>query len=108
MAKKRPPRPRTLRRTRERELDKLASARRRLLALEPGGTPALPLEVPSAAVIELRAQSIPCPDCDGPLRVSEHRASEHSGELLRNVELACRNCGAPLTLFFRIVVPRLN
>lgn len=106
--KKRPARTRTLRRNLERSQDKLAEARRKLLAISPGGSPELPLEVASAAVIEGRAESVPCPDCEGPLRVQEHAALEHEGTLLREVELACRRCGGPLTLFFRIVTPQPN
>ena len=101
--KKRPARARSVRRKLERDEDKLAHARRRLIALEPGGTPDRPLEVASASVIEMRAESTPCPDCGGPLRVEEHGAREHAGMLLRPVQLACRSCGAALTLFFRIV-----
>jgi hypothetical protein len=106
--KKRPTRTRTLRRTHERDHDKLALARRKLLALEAGGSPSRPLEVPSAAVIERRAESVPCPDCEGALRVPAHAALRHDGELLRDVTLTCRSCGATSQLFFRIVVPRLN
>jgi hypothetical protein len=106
--KKRPTRTRTLRRNLERSEDKLAQARRRLLALEPGGVPEHPIALDSAAVIEARAESVLCPDCEGPLRVSEHSAETHEGTLLRRVTLACRRCGAPLVLFFRVVVPLAN
>jgi hypothetical protein len=99
---------RTLRRQLERSADKLAEARRKLLALEPGGSPAHPLEVASAAVIERRAESFACPDCRGALRVVRHDAEEHEGRLLRPVELACRDCGAPLTLYFRVAPALLN
>jgi hypothetical protein len=106
--KKRPARTRTLRRNLERSQDKLADARRKLLAISPGGSAEQPLEVASAAVIEGRAESVPCPDCEGALRVEEHAAFEHEGALLRKVELACRRCGGPLTLFFRIVSAQPN
>jgi hypothetical protein len=106
--KKRPARTRTLRRTLQRDHDKLALARRKLLALEAGGSANHPIEVPSAAVIEERAKGVPCPDCEGALRISAHEAREHEGELLREVTLTCRACGAGLAQFFRIVVARLN
>jgi hypothetical protein len=106
--KKRPARTRTLRRTVERDHDKLALARRKLLTLEAGGTPSVPITVASAAVIEGRAESVPCPDCEGALRVSAHEALTHAGELLREVTLTCRSCAAELRQYFRIVVPRLN
>jgi hypothetical protein len=101
--KKRPVRTRSLRRSLERSEDKLAHARRRLIALAPGGTPERPIEVSSAAVIEARAESVACPDCAGELRIGEHAAQQHERALLRVVQLSCRRCGAPLTLFFHIV-----
>lgn len=104
--KKRPLRARNLRRALERDQDKLASARRKLHALEPGGSPERPLEVGSAAVIEGRAESLRCPDCEGELRTTAHEAREHGGELLREVTLTCRRCGATLTQYFRIVPAR--
>jgi hypothetical protein len=85
-----------------RRAQKLAASRRKLVALEAGGSPERPAEVPSASVVEARAQSWPCPDCGGPLRCREHRAERHHGELLRCAELECRACGAPLTLYFRL------
>lgn len=106
--KKRPVRARNLRRELERSDDKLARARRRLIALEPGGSPERPIDVASASVIEARAEGVACPDCAGALRVQEHGARAHQGELLRPVVLACRSCGAPLTLFFRIVTVAPN
>jgi uncharacterized protein YbaR (Trm112 family) len=106
--KKRPKSARSLRRTHERDQDKLALARRKLLALEAGGSPDHPLVVPSAAVIEARAESVACPDCEGALRVSAHEAHAYEGELLREVTLTCRSCGAALRLFFQIMVARPN
>lgn len=106
--KKRAPSARNLRRTRERDHEKLALARRKLLALEAGGSAQNPIVVASAAVIEGRAQSIACPDCDGALRVSTHEALSFEGELVREVTLNCRSCAAPLRLYFRIEVARLN
>jgi hypothetical protein len=106
--KKRPARPRSARREAGRNEQKLAEARRRLIALTPGGSPERPLEVESVSVIEARAESVPCPDCTGALRVEEHAAGEHRGVLLREVTLQCRRCGAPLTLFFRIITASPN
>jgi hypothetical protein len=106
--RKRPPRPRSLRRALERDQDKLAAARRRLIALEAGGTPGRPIEVASAAVIEARAASVPCPDCAGELRAEGHDAFEHEDALLREVRLICRRCGGTLAQYFRIVPSRPN
>lgn len=38
----------------------------------------------------------------------EHAPFEHGGAPLRKVELACRRCGGPLALFFRIVSGQPN
>jgi predicted RNA-binding Zn-ribbon protein involved in translation (DUF1610 family) len=105
-------RARSERRALERRQDKLASARRKLIALEPGGSPARPIVVDSAAVVEPRAESFACPECGSSMRAEEHRAlspSEQTGyESLREVGLCCRRCGSSLRLFFRIVEPRPN
>jgi len=106
--KKRPVRARNLRRALERDRDKLAAARRRLIALEAGGSPARPIEVESAAVVEGRAESQTCPDCDGELRTASHEAKRHGDELLRELTLACRRCGATLVQYFRIIPARPN
>ena len=79
-------------------------SRRKLIALERGGSAERPIEVDSASVIEARAESISCPDCTQSLRTVEHQSVEHAGELLRAVELVCRGCGAQLRLYFRIWV----
>lgn len=106
--KKRPQRTRTLRRNLARSQDKLSGARRKLLALEPGGSPGRPIEVDSAAVVEPRAESFRCPDCEGALRCEDHAASREAARLVRTVALVCRDCGAPLKLYFRVVEPLLN
>jgi hypothetical protein len=106
--KKRPQRMRTMRRDLERRQDKLTESRRKLLALEPGGSPDRPIEVDSAAVVEPRAESFRCPDCDGALRCEEHAVGRRDARLVREVALVCRSCGSPLTLYFRVVEPLLN
>ena len=80
-------------------------AKRKLLALEPGGSPEHPLDVATAAVIEPKAKSTRCPRCDEPLEVEAHEA--HTGERgrLREVALACRFCGERRALWFRISAP---
>jgi predicted RNA-binding Zn-ribbon protein involved in translation (DUF1610 family) len=106
--KKRPERTRTLRRNSERRQDKLSAARRKLVQLEPGGSPERPIEVASAAVVEPRAESFPCPDCGGALRSELHEVRSEGSHLLREVSLRCRVCGDPLTLYFRVAEPWLN
>ncbi len=90
------------RRERERALAKVARDRERLAKLLPGGTADLPIEVPSASVIEVQARSTPCPLCGGELRVEEHSARAHGGDLLRVVRARCFQCGVPRELFFRV------
>jgi hypothetical protein len=82
---------RALRRERTKEL---------LATLTPGGSPSRPIEVSSASVIEARATTIPCPLCGGFYRVHEHtRPVPH----LRKVDVGCRHCSTPRTLWFQIV-----
>lgn len=108
MAKK--PRPRTERRAEDRgarrdALDaeraqrSLIRDREALFARSPGGTEALPLDVPAASVIEVRAASRPCPQCAGELRVESHLATR-SGD--RAVAVRCTRCGVARTLYFRV------
>lgn len=96
-------RERTKRREVMRGLEKLADARTKLAALEPGGTPERPLEVDAASQIEGRAESMACLRCEGELRVFEHRSIVHpkvGG--LREVELACKACGQHRTVWYRV------
>lgn len=98
--------------------EKTAEARQKLWFLERGGSPARPAEVSSAAVIESRATSTPCPRCGGELRVKEHEAkvldeqgretSADRGTPLRIVTLGCFSCGTKQRAYFRIVAPLLS
>ena len=100
MAKK--TRARTERRVRERAARELVRDRQRLAALSPGGAPARPIAVPSAAVIPLRARATPCPLCDGALRIEHERAGMHEGRLLHAAEVSCGRCGVARTLWFEV------
>jgi hypothetical protein len=81
----------------------LASARRKLLDAEPGGSSARPLEVATAAVIEPKATSVACPHCNGAFELVAHDA--HLESRLREVKVACRHCGERRTFWFRISAP---
>lgn len=94
-------RKRTERREQERAAAKLAEQREKLFALEPGGSPSRPREVPSAAVIEVQALALACPRCGGTFKLDEHRAEQG----LRVVRLICQRCGAPRNTYFRVVHP---
>jgi hypothetical protein len=100
MAKK--PRPRTKLRETARTVDKLRIARERLFGLEVGGSPERPLSIASAAVVEIQAESVPCPRCEGKHEVSEHVAVTVQGIRLREARLRCRRCGTTRSLWFRI------
>lgn len=96
-------RERTKRREALRDLEKLAEAREKLAALEPGGAPERPIEVSSASQVEVRATALPCLRCDGALRLVEHRSLVHPrAGALREVELSCRVCGARRLVWLRV------
>jgi hypothetical protein len=71
----------------------------RLAALSRGGSPHLPIRVASASVIEARAAALPCPRCGGEYRIHEHTRPVPA---LRRVDVACRHCSTPRTLWFTI------
>ncbi|MEP6859300.1 MAG: hypothetical protein ABJE66_01685 [Deltaproteobacteria bacterium] len=106
MSKKRPERPeRTERRAQARDARELVRDRERLAKLVAGGASDHPIEVASAAVVEGRVGTLPCPQCAGEYRLIEHRSE---GPGLRAVDVACRQCGVKRTLWFRIVVDEPN
>jgi hypothetical protein len=100
MKKKRSPRPRTLARKAAASAVKLTGLREKLAELSPGGSAAAPISVESAAVIELRAVSEPCPACAGPLKLAAHEVEAGGGALLRRVELRCARCDRHVTRWF--------
>ena len=93
-------RPRTERRAQERAARRLVRDRERLFELSTGGSKERPIEVESAAVIEIRVESLPCPQCEGQFRTREHVSA---GSGLRRVDVTCRQCSAPRSLWFRLV-----
>jgi hypothetical protein len=99
-------RSRTERRELERELKKRIRDKEKLFLLEPGGSEERPLEVSSAAVIEVRVEAMPCVQCE----VAQYRIREHVSVAagLRRLDVICRNCGAPRSLWFRIVLDEPN
>jgi predicted Zn finger-like uncharacterized protein len=103
MGRKRPER--TARRVDERDARALVRDRERLAALSPGGSRERPMEVGSAAVVEVRVGALPCPQCGGEYRIKEHAAPEAG---IRRVEVKCNLCGTPRTLWFRLVSDEPN
>ncbi len=98
-------RPRTQRRIEERAARKLVRDRERLFELSVGGSQERPIEVPSTSVIELRTLAMPCVQCTGQYRIRAHEAPA-SG--IRRVDVTCRHCGAPRSLWFRLVADEPN
>jgi len=95
-----------LRRGRQRRAARAAAEetwRREAEALAaPGGDPSRPLEVSSPAVVEPRAEGLPCPVCGGAVRVEEHQARTVDGQRLRVARVACRRCAHTREIFFRL------
>jgi hypothetical protein len=101
-----PERPRRARRAQERAARRDVQKVERWAGRLPGGAPSAPIEVSSAAVIELEARGTPCPQCGGPLEIRGDRAESTPRGVLRELEVVCRRCHAPRRLWFR-VAPRL-
>lgn len=96
-------RARTERREAARDAAKMARARMKLAALEPGGAPDRPIEVTSASVIEPQATSMSCPACGSQgQRIDEHIAETIDGSRLRVVHARCPRCGSRREVYFRI------
>jgi predicted Zn finger-like uncharacterized protein len=71
-----------------------------LASLLPGGSRERPIKVGSAAVVEVRTQALACPLCGGSYRIDEHVAPA-SG--IRRVDVHCRHCSTPRSLWFKLV-----
>jgi len=94
-------RPRTERRIAERKARDLVRAKEKLFQLAAGASREHPFEVTSTSVIEVRVEQLPCVQCEvAAYRVSEHVSIEAG---LRRLDVICRNCGAPRSLWFRLV-----
>ena len=79
---------------------RVEQAREQLAQLLPGGSQDRTIDVTSAAVIEIRAAAMACPQCGGLYRILEHTRPVPG---LRRVDVACRQCSTPRALWFRIV-----
>jgi hypothetical protein len=80
----------------------MVAARERLARLDPGASPARPIDVRFASQVEVRALATPCLRCDGPYRLNEHTAERIEGQSMRVLALHCGYCGAERTLYFRV------
>jgi predicted Zn finger-like uncharacterized protein len=97
VGRKRPER--TARRKAERAARQLVQDREQLAALVPGGSPERPIEVSSSSVIEVRARSQRCPQCEGSYQIDDHQAPSAS---LRVVAVRCQRCGVARHLWFAL------
>jgi hypothetical protein len=93
-------RPRTAARARERAARELVRDRQKLALLSPGGTPERAIDVPSPAVIPIRARATPCPLCAGTLRLDDETAELRDGKQLRAAHMTCVRCGVARVLWF--------
>jgi hypothetical protein len=100
--------PRAQRRAEGRRDAKIVRERERLATLEPGGTPQRPIEVVTAALVEPKARSIPCPVCRASVRVADHTACTVDGVPLRLAHVACPMCGHARVVYFVIREPLPN
>lgn len=96
------PRDRTLWRKSDREKEKLASAKEKLAAIEPGGSAKNPREVVSASLVEPRALAERCFACDGELLLVEHQAISIDDRPIRVVKLSCKTCAKARVMYFRV------
>ncbi len=96
------------RRVDERAAKKLVRDKQRLAGLSPGGSAERPIDVTSAAVIAVRARSIPCPLCAGSLQLDEETAETFDGHRRRAAHMVCSRCGVKRVLWFTIGSPLGN
>ena len=101
-------RPRKQRREQERALRKTVRLRERVAAASPGGAPDNPALVTSAAVVETRARQSPCAQCGGELELRGDRASSTARGVLREIDVVCRRCHMPRTLYFLVAPPTVS
>ena len=104
----RPPRARRQRREDDRARRKTVARIQHLATELPGGTADRAIDVTSASVVELKARATPCLQCGGELEIRRDAASSTPRGVLREVELGCRRCHAPRTLWLRVGVPGGN
>ena len=83
----------------------LVRDKQKLADLSPGGSAERPIEVVSSSVIPVRAASMPCPLCEGKLRIVEETAESRD---LRAVHMSGAQCGAPRVVWFVIRAPLAN
>lgn len=80
----------------------------RVARREPGGAPDRPLVIDSPVLVDVRAVAKPCVFCDGSLRLDAHTAEVVEGVRLRVASVACTQCGARRSVYFRLAGPSVH
>jgi hypothetical protein len=96
------------RRGQARAREKLTRELEQLASLEPGGAPERPIDVDSAALVEMRAVAAPCPLCSGLVKLEDHAARTIDGARLRVATVLCTACGVRRARYFRLDVPAVH
>jgi hypothetical protein len=87
----------------DRDAQKTRTTLARLEKARLGGSAGRPIEVASAAVVEVDATREPCPACGGALTIAEHRAEGSESSRVRVAALLCKVCRFAFEKFYRIV-----
>ena len=88
-----------------RDARKLVRDKQALWLLERGGAPDRPLVVSSAALVDVRARSLPGPLCEGEYVLDEHTAARAGERSVRIAHVTCRRCGVSRRIYFCIDSP---
>ena len=70
-----------------------------------GGSPNNPITVSSPVQVDSKSEAIPCPRCEGPMRLIQHTADTIDGERLRVADCRCVTCGVARKFFFQLENP---
>lgn len=101
-------RPRAAARQKQRAMGKLAEKLDKLVLESQGGSPQRAITVTSAAVIEVKARAFRCGRCEGELEWKHEHATFMGAIQLRRVDLVCRSCFAPRSVWFSLGAPTAN
>jgi hypothetical protein len=96
------------RRRHARDAEALAADLEALEKVAPGGTPQRPLDVETAAQVDVIAGQRVCPRCRVARRLDQHVARTVDGESLRVALISCPACARRTELWFRLRPPRLH
>ncbi len=101
-------RPRRQRRERQRALKKDVQRLDVLASQLPGGSAAHPLPVPSASAIEIKARAEKCVRCGGDVDLRGEDTTVTARGVVRRVDVVCRGCHAPRSLWFLVAAAGAN